>query len=110
MVMIEHAGSVIKNVPIYLTKGDNRLKRITEGMLGRDHQRNAEGQGAPAYLYSQLVSKKHNRLNWAFWWHFTAVTVSMHSTKGSDVKYLESDQEYSFHICPKRSCLPGILA
>lgn len=40
----------------------------------------------------------------------TAVTVSMQRTNDSDVKYLESENEYSFHNCPKRSCLPGILA
>lgn len=34
----------------------------------------------------------------------TAVMVSMHNTKGSEVKYLESDKLYSFHSCPKRSC------
>ena len=33
----------------------------------------------------------------------TAVTVSMHSTKGSEVKYRESESAYSFHSCPKRS-------
>ena len=40
----------------------------------------------------------------------TAVTVSMRRTKDSEVKYLESENEYSFHNCPNRSCLPGILA
>lgn len=60
----------------------------------------------------------------------TAVTVSIQRTKGSDVKYLESDQAYSardlrisivcsrkgdpaiylpFHNCPKKSCCPAIL-
>jgi hypothetical protein len=34
----------------------------------------------------------------------TAVTVSMQRTKGSEVKYLESESAYSFHSCPKRSC------
>ncbi len=36
----------------------------------------------------------------------TAVTVSMHRTKGSEVRYRESESEYSFHSCPKRSCAP----
>ena len=40
----------------------------------------------------------------------TAVTVSMHRTNDSEVKYLESEKEYSFHSCPNRSCLPGMLA
>ena len=40
----------------------------------------------------------------------TAVTVSMHKTNGSEVKYLESEKEYSFHSCPNRSCLPGMFA
>ncbi len=40
----------------------------------------------------------------------TAVTVSMHKTKDSEVKYLESENEYSFHSCPNRSCLPGRFA
>lgn len=40
----------------------------------------------------------------------TAVTVSMHKTKDSEVKYLESENEYSFHNCPNRSCLPGMFA
>ena len=34
----------------------------------------------------------------------TAVTVSMHSTKGSLVRYLESEKAYSFHNWPKMSC------
>lgn len=29
----------------------------------------------------------------------TAVTVSIHTTNESAVRYLESDREYSFHIC-----------
>ena len=33
----------------------------------------------------------------------TAVMVSMHRTKGSDVRYLESDIAYSFQNWPKRS-------
>ena len=40
----------------------------------------------------------------------TAVTVSMHKTNDSEVRYLESEKEYSFHNCPNRSCLPGIFA
>ena len=40
----------------------------------------------------------------------TAVTVSMHKTKDSEVRYLESENEYSFHNCPNRSCLPGMFA
>jgi len=34
----------------------------------------------------------------------TAVTVSMQSTNGSLVRYLESENAYSFQSCPKRSC------
>lgn len=33
----------------------------------------------------------------------TAVIVSMHSTKGSEVRYRESERAYSFHNWPKRS-------
>ena len=40
----------------------------------------------------------------------TAVTVSIHNTNGSEVRYLESESEYSFHICPNRSCMAGMLA
>ena len=40
----------------------------------------------------------------------TAVTVSIHKTNDSEVKYLESENEYSFHNCPNRSCLPGMFA
>ena len=40
----------------------------------------------------------------------TAVTVSIHKTNGSEVRYLESENEYSFHNCPNRSCLPGMFA
>ena len=40
----------------------------------------------------------------------TAVTVSIHKTNGSEVRYLESENEYSFHNCPKKSCFPGMLA
>ena len=34
----------------------------------------------------------------------TAVAVSMHNTKGSEVRYLESERAYSFHNWPKNSC------
>ena len=40
----------------------------------------------------------------------TAVTVSIHKTNDSEVRYLESENEYSFHNCPNRSCLPGMFA
>ena len=33
----------------------------------------------------------------------TAVMVSIHRTNGSEVRYLESELAYSFHICPKMS-------
>jgi len=34
----------------------------------------------------------------------------MHTTKASRVMYLESEKAYSFHISPKRSPLPAMLA
>lgn len=40
----------------------------------------------------------------------TAVTVSIHRTNDSEVRYLESEKEYSFHNCPNRSCLLGMFA
>lgn len=33
----------------------------------------------------------------------TTVMVSIHRTIGSEVKYRESDSEYSFHNCPNKS-------
>lgn len=38
----------------------------------------------------------------------TAVIVSIHRTKGSENRYLESESEYSFHSCPKKSCIPAM--
>jgi hypothetical protein len=37
------------------------------------------------------------------WEKLTAVTVSMQSTNGSEVRYRESEKAYSFHSCPNRS-------
>ena len=39
-----------------------------------------------------------------------AVMVSMQSTKGFWVKYLESLKAYSFHICPMIVCFEPIVA
>ena len=38
----------------------------------------------------------------------TTVQVSMHRRKGSDVMYLESDKEYSFHSWAKKSVLEAM--
>lgn len=32
------------------------------------------------------------------------MTVSIQTTNGSEVRYLESESAYSFHSCPNRSC------
>ncbi len=39
----------------------------------------------------------------------TAVRLSMQSINGSEVTYLESDNEYSFHSCAKRLWDAGML-
>jgi hypothetical protein len=38
------------------------------------------------------------------------VTVSIHRTKGSEMRYLESEYAYSFHIWPNRSVAGAMRA
>lgn len=74
-------------------------------MFGSDHPSDAVGEGSPQDL-PRLVSEellKRGEVS-------TAVVASMQTTKASRVMYLESEKAYSFHISPKRSPLPAMLA
>jgi hypothetical protein len=57
----------------------------------------------PKNALYQLGSGKLLRGIVCVWEGPTAVTVSIHRTNGSEVRYLESELAYSFHICPKMS-------
>lgn len=102
--MIKHTGCIVKDVTVNLTEAHHGLQRMSERVLEGYHQRDTERQRTPADLYSTLV-----RVG-ARWRALTAVTVSIHNTKGSEVRYRESDQAYSFQSWPKKSPLPAILA
>ena len=79
-------------------------------MFVGDHECNGEGHGTPTDL-RVIVSAHCSKSGWmAQSIVRTAVIVSMHRTNGSEFIYLESENAYSFHSCPKRSCLPGMLA
>lgn len=104
VVMIKHAGCIVKDISVNLTKAHYGLERMSERVLEGDHQRDTERQRTPAKLYTALVQiQPRSRAP-------TAVTVSIHNTKGSEVRYRESDQAYSFQSWPKKSPLPAILA
>ena len=74
-------------------------------MFQRDHESDTERERTPAHL-SAIRSVGFRGPNLG---GLTAVTVSIQRTNGSDVMYRESENAYSFHNCPKTSCLPGML-
>ena len=104
MVVIEHACSVVEDVSIDLTKRDQGLERMSQWMVESYHEGYGEGKWSPTDLHEGPVSMKLS-LNSPK--ERTAVTVSMHKTNGSAVRYLESAKAYSFQNCPKRSCFPA---
>jgi hypothetical protein len=100
-----------------LTNADDDLEGVAEGVRIRDEEREEKADGAPGKLFSVLsviglefvggAAGEWTVKKWrgeAKGGRQTAVTVSMQRTKGSEVKYLESESAYSFHNCPKRSC------
>src|SRR5687767_7489703 len=98
--MVKEARGVVQDVAVELAEGDNGLEGVAERVVGCDETGREERERAPERL--SMVSKvlelpKSQR-------RLTAVMVSMQSTNASWVKYRESDSEYSFHSCPKRSC------
>jgi hypothetical protein len=97
-----------------LADADDDLEGVAEGVRVRDEEREEEADGAPGELVLSLsviglgimvgewmVEKRWEKQGRG---RQTAVTVSMQRTKGSEVRYLESESAYSFHNCPKRSC------
>lgn len=49
-VVVEHARSVVENVAVDLTHGDNDLERVSHGVLLCDQPRYDEGERAPGEL------------------------------------------------------------
>ena len=85
---------------------------MAERVFKGDHECDGEGQGTPADLYViplALLDLNLEGLRGVYIAR-TAVIVSMHNTNGSEFMYLESENAYSFHSWPNRSCLPGMLA
>lgn len=105
VIVVEHARSVVENVAVYLTQGDHSLEGEAHRMLSCDEVCGKVGQRTPADLKCvyQLGSGRMFRGIVCAWEGPTAVTVSIHRTNGSEVRYLESELAYSFHICPKMS-------
>jgi hypothetical protein len=74
-------------------------------MIDSDQVYSDKGEGSPTELQVLSVPVQSAISNVPA---YTAVTVSMHSTNASEVRYLESDMAYSFHNSPKRSCLDAM--
>lgn len=93
--MVEHGGGIVKNQSVHLSNANDDLKRVSERVRGSNEVGNEEAHWAPGELLNHQsvqalqVSKGPGTQ--------TAVTVSMQSTNGSEVKYLESESAYSFH-------------
>lgn len=102
-IMVEQTCTVIQYVPIHLAKRDYDLKRMAERMGDEDEVGDEEGERTPCNLAHTLASFTSVRIGNRMVGIRTAVIVSIHKTKGSCVKYLESEYEYSFHNCAKRS-------
>ena len=103
--MIEHAGSIVENETVDLADTDNDLERVSQRMRSCDKGCDNEAERSPCELCAPILSallsycKERPRVIGTQ----TAVTVSMHSTNGSEVKYRESERAYSFHNCPNKS-------
>jgi hypothetical protein len=93
--VIEHASCVVQNEAVDLTERDDDLERVTERVLGGDQGCDNKAEGAPGELSGVSLALGFSALGISG--PFTAVMVSMHSTKGSEVRYRESDRAYSFH-------------
>ena len=83
-------------------------------MFCHDEEGDNEGQRSPADLLGScqhlfVIFGSLGALEIQCKEELTAVTVSMQSTKGSEVIYLESEYEYSFQSWPNRSCFSGIF-
>lgn len=104
VVVIEHAGCVVQDDAVELASADDHLKRVAQWVRDGDEACDDEAEGSPQELCASVDSGERGERDE----RHTAVMVSMHSTNGSEVKYLESDSAYSFHSCPKRSCFGPI--
>jgi hypothetical protein len=102
VVEVECVGSIVEDEAVNLSHANDDLERVAERMRSRDHSCYDEAKRAPGELQTS-IRIKCGRAGEGMMEIRTAVTVSMHSTKGSEVRYRESDNAYSFHSCPKRS-------
>jgi hypothetical protein len=86
-----------------LAYGDDDLEWVAQGMACYYKPSDDEAKRAPGELICASRSAVEGALNSGLICIRTAVMVSMQSTKGSEVKYRESERAYSFHSWPKRS-------
>lgn len=96
VVMVEHACGIVEDEPVNLPNANNDLQGMAKSMLSGDEGSDNKAQRPPGELYCGICQFRcfaHCRRGWAR----TAVTVSMHSTNGSEVRYRESEKAYSFH-------------
>ena len=105
--MVEERGCVVEHIAVELSERDDELSRVSERVVDGDEVGSDEGTGAPEDL--EVWIKLRGQTGQITLGQRTAVTVSMQSTKASWVRYRESLSEYSFHSCPKRSCMPPML-
>ena len=93
MVLVENTGGIGEYVAIDLPQRYYSLDRIPPRMINGDEVRHSVGQWTPTYLEVFGLAVK---VQLCVCRRLAAVILSIHSTKGSDVIYRESDSEYSF--------------
>ena len=108
VVVVEHAGGIVQDDTVELAGGDDDLKWVAEWVAGGDHGCNDEAEWSPHELGRRSAYVSSGRRSRCQARQLTAVMVSMQSTNGSEVRYLESEKAYSFHSWPNRSCFGPI--
>jgi hypothetical protein len=112
VIEIEKTRGVVESIAVDLAERDDYLQRMAHGMLGGNASGCEKAERAPAELLSPALCQLTDESN-VLEPEIevpTAVTASIHTRNASDLRYLESEREYSFHSSPKRSLLPAIVA
>ena len=96
--IFDSACRVIQGHAVKVSQAHDDLKWVAEAAPSYNADHSGPGQRSP----SSLEHLSHDEASGEIMYPTTVIASTLR-TKGSDVKYRESDKAYSFHNCAKRS-------
>lgn len=108
-VFLGGARGVVEHDAVEVAHAGHHLHGVAEGAVPHDAEGGVQAERSP-YKLSRRLGPYSSRFM-VYWVRdmigLTTVMVSTETIKGSEVRYRESEREYSFHSCAKRVCWPA---